>query len=127
MCVVAGLVGVPGRIAICEGGESAIFRLGAHGDGSGNPCVPHRSIRLSVRFFIRSKAGLAVTALTGMACDRQVAKFFSPLRIPTVKMSSSAESEFSSEMSLRDKHFKNSSRACRFVVPTVGGGGPMGW
>ena len=74
MCVVAGLVGAPGRIAICEGGESAIFRLGAHDDGSGNPCVPHRSIRLLVHFFIVSKAGLAVNIVTVTACDRQVVK-----------------------------------------------------
>ena len=77
----AGLVGVPGRIAICEGSESAIFRLGAHDDGSGNPCVPHRSIRLLVRFLVGSKAGLGENALTVTACDRQVVKFFSPLRI----------------------------------------------
>ena len=74
MCVVAGLVGVPGRIAICEGGESSIFRLGAHDDSSGNPCVPHRSICLSVCFFIVSKAGLAVNIMTVTACDRQVVK-----------------------------------------------------
>ena len=74
MCVVAGLVGVLGRIEICEGGESAIFQLGAHDDGSGNPCVPHRSIRLSVRFFIGSKTGLAVNIVTVTACDRQIVK-----------------------------------------------------
>ena len=54
-------------------------------------------------------------------------EFFSPLRIVTVKMSSSAESEFSSEMPSRDKQFKNFSRACRFFVSTVGGGNRIGW
>ena len=68
----AGLVCVPGRIAICEGGESAIFQLGAHDDGSRNPYVLHQSILLSVCFFIESKDGLAVNIVTVTACDRQV-------------------------------------------------------
>ena len=70
----AGLVGAPGGIGICDGGESAIFCLRARDDGFGNPCVPHSSIRLLVHFVTVSTAGLAVNALMVTACDRLVTK-----------------------------------------------------
>ena len=65
----AALIGTPGIIGICQGGESAILRLRARDDGFGNPCVPHSSIRLLVRFLFISKAGLAVN-ISRLAINR---------------------------------------------------------
>ena len=127
MRVVAELVDVPGRIAICEGGESAIFRLGAHDDVSRNPCVPHRSIRLLVRFFILSKSGLAVNIVMVTVCDQQVVKGTISPRIATMNDVVERGVGILSEMLSRDKQFKNSSRTCRFVFPTVRGGSPIDW
>ena len=99
----AGLVGAPGGIGICDGGESAIFCLRARDDGFGNPCVPHSSIRLLVRFGTVSKAGLAVNALMVTTRDQQVAKSTMPLQITTMKIASISEPEFSPERLLRYK------------------------
>ena len=99
--MVAGLVGVPGSIGICQGGESAMFCFQACDDSFGNPCVPHSSIHLLVRFVTVSKAGLAVNALMVTTFDQQVAKGTLPLQITTMKIASISEPEFSPERLLR--------------------------